>query len=686
MNFFINLKMFNTQYENSKEDESLNLGIFEESKSKGENVKKIDSKIKYHDWFKNHSGMENDPGKTIKSKKEEKGNSYNKEIFKIKMNPSKDKKKAQKKIPIKEKQKPSYDEWFSKHSEKSNKPAKTKKQNHILNDKNINKYDNYSKNRIKNQSLPREYKNPNGKGSLNSIEKEYYNDNNYFQKNNHNLIHSKNEYINSNPKNNFDSKTCSNKDNYFHKNENYNNKGQKENNNYQSQRESYNYKSTRDNNKYRSPKKCDNYGSHTDNGYPQSPRNDESHQNPKDNNNSNGNNDSFDEFLKKLKDKLPIQFPEDKIKKLDEEYQKLKSNSEHEFEDIDYNSLENLFSEIEDILSSNDLSNINKKDLIISMTAFGIICFCLMTPHIGSSYGLFSLMSSSDIIFSVSACTSNSSLVSTSTTDIFGSVGDLYYNSALITKDIIGVISALILYEKGESFKKIVLCILKSAECMKKFFSNKEVYKIAKKMIEKRETIENIRKSLSNMGKILKKSPNENNNQKSNDIEEKQSKEDKEEERRRKEEEERRRKEEEERKRKEEERRRREEEERRRREEAERKRREEEERKRREEEERKRREEAERKRREEADRRRKREEEERRRQEEEERRRREEQYRNRRKCPKCGSRDTEDICSFARDITQVGFAFIPIVGWVANSVWDDLRPALRCRNCGYKFN
>ena len=245
---------------------------------------------------------------------------------------------------------------------------------------------------------------------------------------------------------------------------------------------------------------------------------------------------------------------------------KLKSDIEslkNEFEDVDYDSFLDLFSEIGDILSSIDLSNINKKDLIISLSAIGIICFCLMTPHIGSSYALFSLMSSSEIICSVSACTLNSSLISTA--GIFCSPGSYIYNSALLIKDLTGLISAIILYEKGESLKKIVNCVLKSAECIKKFFSHKEVQKIIKKAIQNRETIGNIGESLSSIGNNLKESYNENNNKQSNDVQKKQSKEKKEEEERK------RREEEEERKRREEaeERRRREEaEERRRRQEA----------------------------------------------------------------------------------------------------------------------
>lgn len=129
--------MSTTKNKIAKEEyKSLNPG-FEELNSKGENEKRIDSKIKYKNWFNNHSGMknkiENEPILSPTEGKKEEYVPINKNISNMKdqdesiqrQNESTNKK------PEQTKKKKSYDEWFSKHSEKSNIPTKAKEKKNL---------------------------------------------------------------------------------------------------------------------------------------------------------------------------------------------------------------------------------------------------------------------------------------------------------------------------------------------------------------------------------------------------------------------------------------------------------------------------------------------------------------------------------------------------------------------------
>ena len=77
------------------------------------------------------------------------------------------------------------------------------------------------------------------------------------------------------------------------------------------------------------------------------------------------------------------------IDDINKEYEKLEQIFQKKLGDVDPNRIGDSISKIIDKISG-DLSNINKKDLIIAMSAIGVISFCLMTPHVGASYALFS--------------------------------------------------------------------------------------------------------------------------------------------------------------------------------------------------------------------------------------------------------------------------------------------------------
>ena len=360
----------------------------------------------------------------------------------------------------------------------------------------------------------------------------------------------------------------------------------------------------------------------------------------------------LDELLKYIKDKTDKN-SDDIAKELQNIYSIINSIKDS-FGDIDYDKIEDLFSEMGDIISSIDLSGINKKDVIIALCSLGVVGLCLMTPH-----ALLSI-TSSNIISSVSSCTFNSLLISN--TGLFNSACSYAYNGSLMIKDTIGLISAIIFFNKKDSLRKIADCILKSTECIKKFFSNKEILKTINKVIENKDnmlkmydSISNLKQNIENNSKDKNSKNNETENQKLETEEERQERKLKEREQKEREQKERERREREQRERQEREQKEREKKER------EQKEREQKERERREREQRERREEEERRKKHEIDK------------------------RSGKCCRKCGSYNLEDLTNNAAHNPVEKLFYIPILGTLPGLfIW----PALdnnRCRNCGYKW-
>jgi len=370
----------------------------------------------------------------------------------------------------------------------------------------------------------------------------------------------------------------------------------------------------------------------------------------------------FDKLLKYIKDKTDKN-SDDIAKELQNIYSIINSIKDS-FGDIDYDKIEDLFSEMGDIISSIDLSGINKKDVIIALCSLGVVGLCLMTPH-----ALLSI-TSSNIISSVSSCTFNSLLISN--TGLFNSACSYAYNGSLMIKDTIGLISAIIFFNKKDSLRKIADCILKSGECIKKFFSNKEILKTINKVIENKDnmlkmhdSISNLKQNIENNSKDKNSKNNETENQKLETEEERQERKLKEREQKEREQKERERREREQRERQEREQKEREKKEREQKErekkEREQKEREQKERERREREQRERREEEERRKKHEIDK------------------------RSGKCCRKCGSYNLEDLTNNAAHNAVEKLFYIPILGTLPGLfIW----PALdnnRCRNCGYKW-
>ena len=440
----------------------------------------------------------------------------------------------------------------------------------------------------------------------------------------------------------------------------------------------------------------------------------------------------FEELLKYIKDKTDKN--SDDIAKELQNINSIINSIKDSFGDIDYDKIEDLFSEIRDIISSIDLSGINKKDVIIALCSLGVVCLCLMTPH-----ALLSI-TSSNIISSVSSCTFNSLLISN--TGLFNSACSYAYNGSLMIKDTIGLISAIIFFNKKDSLRKIADCILKSKECIEKFFSNKEILKTINKVIENKENMSKMYKSISNLKQNIENNSenknlknNETKNQKFEAEEERQGKGKEKEERQRKEEEERRereqreqreqkereqreqrekrereqreQKEREQREQREREKREREQKEREQREQREREKREREQREQKEREQREKREREQRERLErlererlerlererrerlerlERERRERRERLERERREEEERRKKQEiDKRNGKCCRECGSYNFEDLTNSTAQRVSDGFLLLPVVGWIIGGAIFQATGNYRCRNCGYKW-